>query len=586
MPNATASADGAVAANPSRRTELLVLVALGLLTHARSLGGDFHYDDLHSIVGNHHIRSLALIPALFTDPTTFSGLSFGGMFRPLVMVTYTLTYVLVGLSAGAFLLTNLILHICATLMVRAILCRFFQQRLYALVPAALFAVHPVNVETVAYVSSRSESMCALFMFLTLWFYGRTNRLSQVLAVLSFAAALACKSVGIVLVPLLVLYEFWFVAKDAKGRFLALIPYSIVTIGYLGIVQGLLATSLLQAPVRSMQLQLLTQAKALVYYLHLLSVPWPLSVEHQFQPGRLTDPSVWLAALLLVTLAVIFVRSSADRPLRWWLLWGGAVLLPTLIIPLNVLVNEHRLYMVTAVFAILMTHLIVPSSGKVHRLTVMVIVVFAVLAFQRSAVWADSHTLWQDALTKGPQMPRPYLFVGDAEASAGRYGTALVLYQQALDVNPRQLSGADRLVIHNNRGAALLALGAFSEAREAYASALKIDPAYAPSRDALEALSAFAGGGDEKLALAARRSGLSAMVAGDISAAIHYLRQSLAVISDTGTWLALARCHERLGQTEQALGIYRLLSLSGDADVARVAVQRLDPTAARQEARSE
>ncbi|MBT3342799.1 MAG: hypothetical protein HN712_12325 [Gemmatimonadetes bacterium] len=560
--------------NPSS-ADALLLVLLCLLAHGRSMGGVFHYDDLHSIVDNEHIRSLALIPALFTDPTTFSGLSFGAMFRPLVMLSYALTYAVFALEPGIYLATNFILHVGVVLVCLAILRHFIADRFLLLGAAALIGVHPVNVETVAYVSTRSESMCALFMLLGLWLFWKETgpRWWYWLAVFCYACALMSKSVGITLLPMLAIHQIWFATGSLKCRGLRLLPFFAVTIAYLTIVSDLLRTSLVQAPVREMGAQLLTQSKALIYYLHLLSVPWGLSVEHQFEIGRSGDVVVWLSVLFLLSSLLLIIGAGLGQRSRWWLLWGLVVLAPTLIVPLNVLVNEHRLYMVSIGFAALLGTLIVSASLQIQRVSMVAIGLLVVLSFQRSAVWADTHILWQDAVTKGPMMPRGHLFVGDSEAASGRYGQALGHYEQALQVNPPLLSDADRLIIHNNRGAALLALGALGEARQAYLQVVGIDSTYQPARDALAGLAAFDAEGDEEKALVDRRRGLSAMVAGDIGAATHYLRQSLTVISHGGTWLVLGSCHERLGQTEEAVDIYRMLSL-GSSQAAITATERL------------
>ena len=113
-----------------------------------------------------------------------------------------------------------------------------------------------------------------------------------------------------------------------------------------------------------------------------------------------------------------------------------------------------------------------------------------LAVQRSQVWRSPTALWTDAQAKGPLMPRPYLYLGDEYKVAGHNEEALKSYERALTINPSLLSGGDRLVIHNNTGAAYLALGRNEEAEAAYRRALAIDPDYSPAREALKALVAI------------------------------------------------------------------------------------------------
>ena len=569
-----------VSHSPVSLLEIGALFVLCLIAHGRSLNGDFHYDDLHSIVDNPHIRSLSLIPTLFTDPGTFSGLSFGGMFRPLIMLSYALTYAVFGLTPGWFTAVNLMLHMGVVLMAFFVLRWFSPDRFSAWGAAALVAVHPVNVETVAYISSRSESMCSLFMLAALWAYVRRPGGNVWPSALSFLFALMCKSVAITLVPLLWLYESWFLRASWETRWRRLWPFAAVTVGYLWVIRSLLSTSVLQSPVRSVVTQLLTQVKALVYYVHLLTLPRGLSVEHQFSLGRFEDLTVWASVLALGSAMVLLVRVGVGRRSRWWLAWGCLVLAPTLIVPLNVLVNEHRLYLVSLAFAALVVRLAVLSGVGVRRVSKGILAVMVVLSFQRTAVWADSSLLWQDAVEKGPQMPRPHLFVGDAHFQAGNNRLALNQYDAALRVNPDHLSAGDHLVLHNNRGATLLGLGLFEEATAAYDDALRIDPTYAPSLEALAGLQALTSQEHDREAAAARGRGVTALVTGDVGSAIKHLKQSLSIVSEQGTWLLLAGAHERLQQWQEAGDIYQALSRSANETGRQTARKRLESLATR------
>jgi protein O-mannosyl-transferase len=569
-----------VTRSPITLLEIGALFVLCLIAHGRSLNGVFHYDDLHSIVDNPHIRSLSLIPTLFTDPGTFSGLSFGGMFRPLIMLSYALTYVVFGLTPGWFTAVNLMLHMGVVLLAFFVLRRFSPDRFSAWGAAALVAVHPVNVETVAYISSRSESMCSFFMLAAFLAYVRRPGGSVWPSALSFLLALMCKSVAITLVPLLWLYESWFIRDSWETRWRRLWPFVAVTVGYLWVIRALLSTSVLQSPVRSMGTQLLTQVKALIYYVHLLTLPWGLSVEHQFSLGRFEDLTVWASVIALASALVVLLRAGACRRSRWWLAWGSVVLAPTLIVPLNVLVNEHRLYLVSLAFAALVVRLAALSGVGVRRVGKGILAVMVLLSLQRTAVWADTSELWQDALEKGPHMPRAHLFVGDTHFQAGDNRLALDQYDAALRVNPDHLSAADRLALHNNRGAALLRLGLFDAAAAAYDEALRLEPTYAPSLEALAGIQAISSQEHDTQAAAARRRGLAAMVAGDVESAIKYLKHSLSIVSEQGTWLLLAAAHERLQQWQEARDIYQALSRDANEAGRQIARKRLESLASR------
>ncbi|MDA0337322.1 MAG: tetratricopeptide repeat protein, partial [bacterium] len=352
------------------------------------------------------------------------------------------------------------------------------------------------------------------------------------------------------------------------------------------------------PVRGMAAQIYTQTKSLVYYLRLLIIPRGLSVEHAFRVSdSLGDGAVLAAAGALLSAGLVIAwsvrsrargrsssRSSArslgrpsvvSLPDIFWLAWMPLVLLPTLIVPLNVLVNEHRLYPVTIAAAVLLLRVmgrVQPSWGL--SALAGITICFAVMSFQRAQVWGDALTLWSDARDKGPTMPRPYLFVGDSHFQAGRYDEALLAYALAEHVQPDHLTPGDRLALHNNRGATLLALGRTAEAGRSYAEALRIMPDYAPTVQALAALQALARTATRNsTAHDLGRRGLAAMVSGDLAVAEETLSASLQVQQDDRIHLALGLVLERRGKLPEAAQLYRELLESANSSAVLVSAHR-------------
>ena len=97
----------------SRLAQATVLVTVALF-HLPGLQSSFHYDDGHSLLRNPHVRSLAHIPASFTQPQTFSENPDYAMYRPLVVVAPALNYAVTGYGASGFHLVNLVLHLGVT----------------------------------------------------------------------------------------------------------------------------------------------------------------------------------------------------------------------------------------------------------------------------------------------------------------------------------------------------------------------------------------------------------------------------------------------------------------------------------------
>ncbi|SVD62672.1 uncharacterized protein METZ01_LOCUS415526, partial [marine metagenome] len=133
-------------------------VVIGGLSFSNSLGGPFHYDDLHSVQYNPHIRSLSWIPTFYVDPSTFSGQARGFMYRPLLLTTFASDYALWGQNATAFRVGNLAIHIAAAAAFGVLSCLLLRSTLAATVISLIFLVHPLHGEVVNYISARSDSL--------------------------------------------------------------------------------------------------------------------------------------------------------------------------------------------------------------------------------------------------------------------------------------------------------------------------------------------------------------------------------------------------------------------------------------------
>lgn len=575
----------------------MVAVCLGLaitviVVYSGVLSLPFQYDDFHSIVENPHVRTLSNVPDFFSSPELFSEDPRNAMFRPLVLVSYAVDYQLHGYDPGAFHWTNLLLHVAATCLVALLALTVTGNLGGALVAGLVFGLHPINTETVAYVSSRSESMCAVFFVVAFYTYLRAGTAAQphlwtVVSLVAYVAALMSKAVGVTLPVVLLLYE---VARSREGlcerfRFVcrAQWPYSIVNLLYLLIVHQLLRQAVVDAPVRGLATQLWTQAKGLTYYLKLLVVPHPLSVEHQFNLGtQFTEYSVigGLALLLsAVGLLWVFGRREVDRLDMFWMTWPFVTLLPTLLVPLNVLVNEHRLYLASIAVAMIAATLFT-RHRRAHpvlagSMVALLAVSFVLQGTARIGIWQSSESLWSDAVDKAPGMPRPHIYLGDDLKENSRHEEALRSYNTALRVHPSVLTGMDRVVIYNNIGSTLLAMGRSKEAILAYQTALRFDSTYVKSREALDGLLAFQPKKGE-YAQYLHKQGLLALWNGHVAFAISCLQEALAIERSAGTLMALGTAYDRDGDIGKAIGAYREIATNfGEEMFAATAASKAD-----------
>ena len=143
-------------------------MALCALLYGQSLSGAFHYDDHHSIVDNPHVRDWRNIPAFFIEPDLFSADAEKSMYRPLLLVSYALNYVISGYSAEGFRVLNIVIHGLCSLLVALLAEALLGNRRDGWIAGLFFAVHPLATEPVNYISSRSESWRSAYR--ACWYY--------------------------------------------------------------------------------------------------------------------------------------------------------------------------------------------------------------------------------------------------------------------------------------------------------------------------------------------------------------------------------------------------------------------------------
>lgn len=451
-----------------RSLSALLLVCCVSLLYVNSLNNAFQYDDLHSIVENPHIRDVGNIVDYFTDATYFSRDKDKGMYRPLLLASLALNYAWGGYETHSYHLVNIAIHGLCVLCVWSILLQLKRPPCMALLGALLFAVHPLCSEPVNYISSRSELLAALGALAALMLYmlngERRSLLLATFSVLLFALGLFSKSIAIVL-PL------WLIAWDRqrgeRWNWMRYAPYAGVAAIYLLMVRSFLERAVFSEPVRTWHIQLATQLKALVYYVYLVVTPLFLSVDHAFTESSLAEPLVWFCAAAIVSALYFFYRLRGEY---LGFVLGMSALLPTLVVPLNVLVNEHRLYLPVAGLAIALSGLRrlerVPNLGLGAPLC---IALWFVLTMQRNSVWQDESTLWRDVAEKNPQSARSYIYLGNIARSTGDAPKALLHYGRALENDPHSA------VARAGLAAAYQDLGQFDKAIRAFEMALEEQP---------------------------------------------------------------------------------------------------------------
>jgi tetratricopeptide (TPR) repeat protein len=367
----------------------------------------------------------------------------------------------------------ILLHIGCVFLVHGIAMRLLGDHRSAVVAALVFGLHPIASEPVNYISSRSELLVAFFLLAGISAFlvrrqtgpsresqvdSASDRKTLYLVLIAYGAALLTKATAVALPATLLVYDAIFHHRMIRRDYKLYSGMALMSGLYLWMILGQFHKATVGAPVREYGEQLWSQVKAVVLYAQLLLVPTKLSVDHQFLiSDSLIDPFAAISFLLLVTIMAIGwrARGGKERIHLFLVLWFLVALAPASLVPLNVLVNEHRLYIPLAAFAIAFGWGLERmrqafdargSSGRWMGLTTIagLMLSYGCMTSARNEVWGSARTLWQDAAVKAPLMARPHFFLAEDYAAAERPELAIVGYQRGLASDSTFTTGYVRL----------------------------------------------------------------------------------------------------------------------------------------------
>jgi tetratricopeptide (TPR) repeat protein len=490
----TKSPTSSAVLRPSTRRQLAAaagLIALGiLLSYQNSFIVPFVYDDLPAIRDNPTIRHLWPPWVAFTWP---AGDTTAGS-RPLANLTLAVNYALSGLNVWSYHALNLLIHFLGSLalfgIVRRTLARPVLVERYgrdavplALATALLWALHPLQTESVTYVIQRVESLMGLFYLLTLYSFIRSVESPravawQACAVAACLAGVATKEV-MATAPLIVfLYDRTFAAGTfrkawaaRRGFYLALaatwIPLAVLVTGTGWNRRGSAGFNAGVSPVDYW----LTQFEAVLRYLGLSIWPRPLVFEYgPFLGVHAADVAPY--ALVVLLLAAATVYALWRRPMLGFLgAWFFIILAPSSVVPVATqTMAEHRMYLPLAAIAVAVVAAAYSIVGRRSLLLLcMVALGLGVLTVKRNDDYRGELTLWGDTVKKRPDNPNARNNLGLALFRAGQTPEAIKQYEAALAILPSYPGAL------SNLGNALDRSGRTPEAIEQYGKAVALDP---------------------------------------------------------------------------------------------------------------
>jgi Flp pilus assembly protein TadD len=484
----------------------LVLAAITFAVFGQTAGFKFvDHDDQEYVYQNPVVaKGLTLKGALWA-------LTYGkiGHWHPLTWLTHMADCQVYGLWAGGHHLTNVALHAVAAVLLFLALREMTGNLWRCAFVAAVFAIHPLRAESVAWIAERKDVLSGVFFMLTLWAYGRyarrPSRGRYAAVALWYGLGLLCKNMLVTLPFVLLLLDWWPLqrvkmdgaggGKGGAARLATLfgglvrekIPLFLLSAG------SCVVTALVPEKVpHSCRLLFLERVgNALVSYgIYLRQMVFPAGLAIPYLNAANGQP-LWKVGAAFVLLAVISISVVACRKERPYLLvgwlWYLGMLVPAIgFVQISYYAHADRYTYLPGIGLVLAGTWAVGdwSAGWQHRRAVLgglmaaVIGVLMVCAWKQTAYWKNSEILWTHMLACTTDNYVAHNGLGKVLLEKGNVQEAITHFQKALAINP------DDAKAHNNLGAALRQEERLDEAITQYQNALQINPDYVDAHNNL------------------------------------------------------------------------------------------------------
>ncbi len=461
----------------------LSIAVLTWLVFGQTLWHDFiNYDDPRYVYENTKITGGLSISSIAWAFTHIHSLNW----HPLTTISHMLDCQLHGLKAGWHHFTNVFLHTLAAMLLFLALQQMTGAVWRSAFVTAVFAIHPLRVESVAWIAERKDVLSGVLFMLTLLAYMYYARLPRVrgylLVVFLFACGLMCKPMLVTLPFVLLLLDYWPLDR-IKGKLWSRVAEKIALIA-LSVVSSVITFLVQKGAVgQTEELPILERINNAIvsYVLYIWQMLWPvnLAVFYPHPENRLPLWEIVFCFLLLICITVIAIALRKQRPylLTGWL-WYLGMLVPVIgLVQVGWQGRADRytylpqigLY-IAATWAVTdLTALYRHQRAILSAAAIVVIGALSWCAWVQTSYWQDSETLFRHALAVTTNNDVAENNLGIVFLGQGKLDEAISFLQSAVDLRPANSPA------HENLAKALLQKGRLADALVHYRKLLDLQP---------------------------------------------------------------------------------------------------------------
>ncbi|HOY31750.1 MAG TPA: tetratricopeptide repeat protein [Bacteroidales bacterium] len=462
---------------------IYAVLVFTFLIYIRALFNGFaSYDDDMYILDNPYIRSFSRegIQHIFSS-------FYFDIYHPLTTLTYLFEYKLFGTNPLPYHLLNILLHLLNTWLVYHVTLKLSTNKITSLLVSVLFAVHPMHVESVAWISERKDVLYSLFYLLSLLTYLRYietgyKKKHYSAALLFFILSLLSKPTAVTIFALLIAIDIYKGRKVSLKSLADKLPFLVLSLILVIVTFTNSGSGGNQLLTYGFADRIFLFTYALSFYIVKAIIPFHMSAIHGFPDNSGgTLPIVYYASLpfiLLVSAIFIYIAVRAFRKGGFGkeIVFGVCFFLITLsialpIVPIGISITSERYSYIPYIglFYIAGQWLLTIKKDlykKILRfLLVIIIIVFSIQTWTRIGVWKDGLTLFNDVIKKYPDSYIAYDYRGNVKKKKLKdFDGALQDYNNCLRLNPFFVQGLiDRGDVYNEFGEYNAALADLNQA---------------------------------------------------------------------------------------------------------------------------
>ncbi len=413
--------------------------------------------------------------------------------HPLTWISHMLDWQLFGSNPAGHHLVNLIFHIANTLLLFLVLKRMTNALWQSAFVAALFALHPLHVESVAWVSERKDVLSTFFWLLTMWAYvrfvSRPKIFNYLWIVVFFAFGLMAKPMLVTLPFVLLLLDYWPLDRlKSKRSLFYLIAEKIPLLAM--VLASCIVTYIIQKESETIRITkdyniIIRTANAFISYIqYIIKMIWPARLSYLYlHPGpNISFFYAVISAVLLLAITIIILRFAKNHKylVTGWF-WYLVTLVPVIgfvQVGIQAMADRYSYITLTGLFIIIawgVSELLIKWRHKKIVLTLsalLVILIMSVCTYSQLRYWRNSLTLFQHAIdvTENNYMAR--FSMAKSLVDKNRFSEAVIECQKSLQIKP------DDPDVLNILGIAFGQQGKYDEAIKCFSKTLQIKPDFA------------------------------------------------------------------------------------------------------------